>query len=73
LGNSAAGGGNDIGHELNVQGLYNSSNFWHTCSSSEGDKIAFANGTNLNHLLLSMSAMILFVSYVLIRCSFQHV
>jgi hypothetical protein len=73
LGNSATGGGNDIGHQLNIQDLYSSSNFRHTCSSSQDNKITFANTTNLNHLLLGMSVMIVIVSCVLLGCSFQHV
>jgi hypothetical protein len=73
LGNTATGGGNDIGHQLNIQDSYSSSNFRHTCSSSQDNKITFADTTNLNHLLLGMSVMIVIVLCVLLGCSFQHV
>jgi hypothetical protein len=59
LGNSAAGGGNDIGHQLNLYNSYSSANFVVTCSDSANDKITFPNGRNLNNLLLGMCIIVI--------------
>jgi hypothetical protein len=59
LDNSATGGGNDIGHQLNVYDLYSSANFVVTCSSSANNKITFPDGQNLNNLLLCMCIIVI--------------
>jgi hypothetical protein len=57
--NNAAGGGNEICHQLNLYDSYSSASFVVTCSDSANDKITFPDGRNLNNLLLCMCIIVI--------------